>query len=203
MKIGIISLGCCKNLVDTENLLGLLKENNIDFTTSYDDADAIIINTCGFIEQAKQEAIDTILEIADVKARTNCKIIVMGCLAQRYKDELIKEMPEVDRFIKIDEYKDLGNILSEVLNVKINNTYGKSTRMLSDKPWMAYLKIADGCDNRCAYCAIPNIRGPYRSFEMEGLIEEAKRLALNGVKELNLIAQDTTRYGLDLYHERS
>ena len=137
MKIGIISLGCCKNLVDTENLLGLLKENNIDFTTSYDDADAIIINTCGFIEQAKQEAIDTILEIADVKAKTNCKIIVMGCLAQRYKDELIKEMPEVDRFIKIDEYKDLGNILSEVLNVKINNTYGKSTRMLSDKPWMA------------------------------------------------------------------
>ncbi|MDD6524713.1 MAG: 30S ribosomal protein S12 methylthiotransferase RimO [Firmicutes bacterium] len=203
MKIGIISLGCCKNLVDTENLLGLLKENNIDFTTSYDDADAIIINTCGFIEQAKQEAIDTILEIADVKAKTNCKIIVMGCLAQRYKDELIKEMPEVDRFIKIDEYKDLGNILSEVLNVKINNTYGKSTRILSDKPWMAYLKIADGCDNRCAYCAIPNIRGPYRSFEMEGLIEEAKRLALNGVKELNLIAQDTTRYGIDLYHERS
>ena len=113
-----------------------------------------------------------------------------------YKDELIKEMPEVDRCIKIDEYKDLGNILSEVLNVKINNTYGKSTRMLSDKPWMAYLKIADGCDNRCAYCAIPNIRGPYRSFEMEGLIEEAKRLALNGVKELNLIAQDTTRYGI-------
>lgn len=202
MKIGIISLGCCKNLVDSENIIGLLQENGIELTTSYHESDAIIINTCGFIEPAKQEAIDTILDVADIKAETGCKIIVMGCLSQRYKDDLIDELPEVDCFITLDEYPQMGTILSQVLGVRISNNYGKATRVLSGKPWMAYLKIADGCDNKCAYCAIPLIRGAYRSFKMEDLIDEAKRLAKSGVKELNLIAQDTTRYGIDIYGER-
>ncbi|MCI5773340.1 MAG: 30S ribosomal protein S12 methylthiotransferase RimO [Erysipelotrichaceae bacterium] len=203
MKIGIISLGCCKNLVDSEYIIGLLKANDIEITTSYEECDAVLINTCGFIEPAKQEAIDTILDMAQLKAETGCKLIVTGCLAQRYKDELIKELPEVDAFISLDEYGQMHKILSEVLQVKLHNTYGKATRVLSGKPWMAYLKIADGCDNKCAYCAIPLIRGAYRSFKMEDLIAEAQRLADLGVKELNLIAQDTTRYGIDLYHERS
>lgn len=202
MKIGVISLGCAKNLVDTENLLGMLKEADQTLTTSPSEAEAIIINTCGFIESAKQEAIDTILRCADYKEENCKKLIVMGCLSQRYKKDLVEEMPEVDRFIAIDEYGALGTILSEVLGVKIPNTYGKSTRVLSAKPWMGYLKIADGCDNKCSYCAIPLIRGPYRSMDMDELVNEAKRLADSGVKELNLIAQDTTRYGTDTFKKR-
>lgn len=203
MKIGIISLGCCKNLVDSEYIIGLLKAADIEITTDYKKCDAILINTCGFINPAKQEAIDTILEMAELKANTGCKLIVTGCLVQRYKEELIEELPEVDAFISLDEYPNMHKIIAKVLNVDIKETYGKTTRVLSGKPWMAYLKIADGCDNKCAYCAIPLIRGPYRSFKMEDIIEEAKRLAKLGVKELNLIAQDTTRYGIDIYHERS
>ncbi len=201
MKIGVISLGCAKNLVDTEYLLGLLRENGLEFTASYHDADAVIINTCGFIESAKTEAINTILEAADYKATGLKKLIVMGCLSQRYKPELEQELPEVDRFIAIDEYGDLGAILSEVLDVPITNTYGKTTRMLSGKPWMAYLRIADGCDNKCSYCAIPLIRGPFVSRAMEDIVKEAEQLAENGVKELNLIAQDSSRYGIDRYGE--
>lgn len=203
MKIGIISLGCCKNLVDSEYIVGLLQNNNFEITTAYEKCDAIIINTCGFIEPAKQEAIDTILEMAEVKEKTGCKLIVTGCLAQRYKKELMAELPEVDVFISLDEYSQMHDILARTLGITFHGTYGKATRVLSGKPWMAYLKIADGCDNKCAYCAIPLIRGPYRSFKMEDLINEAKRLAAIGVKELNLIAQDTTRYGIDIYGERS
>ena len=201
MKIGVISLGCAKNLVDTEFLLGILRESGIETVSEFSDADAVIINTCGFIENAKMEAINTILEAADYKEAGLQKLIVMGCLSQRYKPELEQEMPEVDRFISIDEYGNLGAILSEVLGVRISNTYGKTTRVLSGKPWMAYLRIADGCDNRCSYCAIPLIRGPFVSRPMEEIVLEAKRLAKEGVKELNLIAQDSSRYGIDLYGE--
>lgn len=202
MKIGVISLGCCKNLVDTENLLGMLEFSNVSIVSKPSQADAIIINTCGFIEMAKTEAIDTILEMADYKNKKCKKLIVMGCLAQRYQQTLIEELPEVDRFIRIDEYSMLDTILSEVLEIKITGKYNCVPRKLSGKPWMAYLKIADGCDNRCAFCAIPLIRGPYRSFKMEELLSEAKRLVSIGVKEINLIAQDTTRYGLDLERKR-
>jgi ribosomal protein S12 methylthiotransferase len=197
MKIGVISLGCAKNLVDTENLLGLLKQSNQELVTSKEDAEAIIINTCGFIEAAKTEAIDTILETADLKKNNLKKLIVMGCLAERYKKDLEKEMPEVDRFISIDEYKDMGKILSEVLGVRISNEYGLAPRILSGKPWMAYLSIADGCSNRCAFCAIPLIRGNLHSRNEEDILAEAHRLAENGVKEITLVAQDCSRYGFD------
>ncbi len=198
MKIGIISLGCAKNLVDTENLLGLLTASGQEIVTSYEDAEAIIINTCGFIESAKTEAISTILDTADLKEKNLKKLIVMGCLSQRYKPQLVEEMPEVDRFIAIDEYPQMGTILSQVLGEKIANSYGKTPRILSGKPWMAYLRIADGCDNRCSYCAIPGIRGPMRSVAEDELVSEAERLVKQGVKELNLIAQDSSRYGYDL-----
>ena len=197
MKIGVISLGCAKNLVDTENLLGMLSQSGQEIVTDREEADAVIVNTCGFIESAKTEAINTILDAADLKEGNLKKLIVMGCLSQRYKDDLEEEMPEVDRFIAIDEYPQLGNILSEVLGEKIANTYGKAPRILSGKPWMAYLKISDGCDNRCSYCAIPLIRGPMRSFDEDAIVREAEKLTASGVRELNLIAQDSSRYGYD------
>lgn len=197
MKIGMISLGCAKNLVDTENVLGMLQFSNQEITTSYEEAEAIIINTCGFIESAKSEAIETILNTADLKQKNLKKLIVMGCLAKRYKSQLEKEMPEVDRFISIDEYKDMGTILSEVLGVRIVNGFGFSHRVLSGKPWMAYLQISDGCDNRCSFCAIPGIRGRLHSVPMDQVLEEAKRLASIGVKEITLVAQDCSRYGFD------
>ncbi len=197
MKIGVISLGCAKNLVDTENLLGLLRFSGIELTTNRDEADAIIINTCGFIESAKQEAIDTILEVADLKESNLKKLIVMGCLSQRYKPQLEEEMPEVDRFIAIDEYPMMGSILSEVLGVKVTNNYGLVPRVLSGKPWMAYLQISDGCDNRCSFCAIPLIRGRLHSRDEAEIVAEAQELVKNGVKEITLVAQDCARYGFD------
>ena len=197
MKIGVISLGCAKNLVDTENVLGLLRQSNQEIVTSYDDADAIIVNTCGFIDAAKSEAIETILDVADYKQKKLKKLIVMGCLAKRYKPQLEEEMPEVDRFISIDEYASMGSILTEVLGVKISNNYGLTPRVLSGKPWMAYLAISDGCNNRCAFCAIPFIRGNLHSQPMDKILEEARRLASTGVKEITLVAQDCTRYGFD------
>ncbi len=202
MKIGIISLGCCKNLVDTENLIGLLQQSNQEITYTLQEAEAIIINTCGFIEPAKEEAINTILEMAEYKKDRCKKLIVAGCLSERYYEQLVEEFPEVDRFIPIRQYHQLGAILTEVLEEPIANNYGKCPQVLTGKPWMAYLKIADGCDNRCSYCAIPLIRGGYVSFPLENLIEQAKELASRGVKELNVIAQDTTRYGMDLYGRR-
>ncbi len=202
MKIGFISLGCCKNLVDSEQIMGLLKASGHQIIPDAKQAEAIIINTCGFITSAKEEAINTILEMAEYKEHNCKKLIVTGCLPQRYKEELIKEIPEVDRFISIDEYSHIGEILSEVLQEKVKSVYGKEDRVLSSYPWMAYLKIADGCDNRCSYCAIPLIRGPYRSVEMMDLIKQAELLAKRGVKELILIAQDTTRYGTDNYGKR-
>ena len=197
MKIGVISLGCAKNLVDTENLLGVLRYSNQEIVTSYQEAEAIIINTCGFIDSAKQEAIETILDTADLKEGNLKKLIVMGCLAKRYKPELEKEMPEVDRFISIDEYGQMGTILTEVLGERIANNYGVTPRILSGKPWMAYLQISDGCNNRCSYCAIPFIRGNLRSVPQDEIIAEARRLAAQGVKEITLVAQDCSRYGMD------
>lgn len=199
MKIGMISLGCCKNLVDSEKIMGLLVSAGCTMVQDPSEADALIVNTCGFIEPAKEEAINTILEMAEYKQENCQKLIVTGCLAKRYKDALIEEMPEVDAFVGVDEYERLPEIFHDVLGLDFPVTYGKCERLLSTKPWMAYLRIADGCDNRCSYCAIPLIRGGYRSVPMETLIEEAKLLASKGVKELVLIAQDTTRYGLDLY----
>lgn len=203
MKVGFISLGCSKNLVDSEKMMGMLQEGGHVLVHQPKEAEAIIINTCGFINSAKEEAIETIFEMANYKKDKLKKLIVVGCLAQRYKDTLIEEIPEIDCVISIREYPHLHEILKELLDGKDLVSYAKSERLVSSKPWTAYLKIAEGCSNNCTYCAIPLIRGGNVSFPMEQLIDEAKRLAQRGVKELVLIAQDTTKYGLDLYGELS
>ncbi|MEF9962211.1 MAG: 30S ribosomal protein S12 methylthiotransferase RimO [Erysipelotrichaceae bacterium] len=199
MKIGFISLGCSKNLVDSEKMMGMLSNNHHEFVNDPAQAEAIIINTCGFINSAKEEAIATILKMAKYKEKNCKKLIVVGCLAQRYKQALKEDMPEIDAVIGIDEYPRLHKILGTLLNDQDLISYGKSERAVSSKPWTAYLKIAEGCSNCCTYCAIPLIRGGNVSFPIEDLIEEAKELAKRGVKELVLIAQDTTKYGMDLY----
>ncbi|MDD6467571.1 MAG: 30S ribosomal protein S12 methylthiotransferase RimO [Erysipelotrichaceae bacterium] len=200
MKIGFISLGCSKNLVDSEKIMGLLKENGYEFTNLPQEADYLFINTCGFINSAKEESINTILEMAQYKQEKCKKLFVLGCLSQRYRDDLIQELPEVDRFITIDEYPDLPKILKEEMEHPFVSC--QKERLLSSQPWMAYLKIAEGCSNRCAYCAIPLIRHDYQSYDFEDIINEAKYLASLGVKELNVIAQDTTRYGIEKYGKR-
>ena len=196
MKVGIVSLGCSKNLVDTQNALSFLKASGHTFVDDPSLAEAIIVNTCGFINDAKQESINTILQMAQFKDSGLKYLIVMGCLVQRYKEDLIKELPEVDRFISIDEYKNLAEIFNEVLHSQTKND---PETIIATYPHTAYLKIADGCSNRCAYCAIPLIRKDYKSLPMEDLLKQAKELESLGVKELNIIAQDTTRYGIDLY----
>ncbi|MCF0111159.1 MAG: 30S ribosomal protein S12 methylthiotransferase RimO [Erysipelotrichaceae bacterium] len=197
MKIGFVSLGCSKNLVDSENIMGYLRDQGHTITPDPAEAEVLFVNTCGFIQSAKEESLNTILEMAEYKSQNCKKLIVTGCLAQRYLTDLQKELPEVDRFITIDEYDHIAEILEEELNGVTKPC--EHTRLLSTKPWFAYLRIADGCDNRCAYCAIPLIRHDYRSVPMEELLKEAEYLAKQGVKELNLIAQDTSRYGIDLY----
>ena len=197
MKIGFVSLGCSKNQVDSERVMGLLKANGHTLTATLNDAQAIFVNTCGFINPAKEESINTILDMAEYKQKNLKKLIVIGCLSQRYKDDLIKELPEVDRFIGVSEYGKLDEILSEVLETKIIGTYGKMERLISKKAHTAYLKISEGCSNRCTYCAIPLIRGNMVSYPQEDLLIEAQKLILQGVKELVLIAQDTTRYHED------
>jgi ribosomal protein S12 methylthiotransferase len=174
--------------------MGLLKTNGHIMTTTLEDAQAIFVNTCGFINPAKEESINTILEMAEYKQKNLKKLIVIGCLSQRYKQDLILELPEVDRFIGVSEYGKLDEILSDVLETKIIGTYGKMERLISKKSHTAYLKISEGCSNRCTYCAIPLIRGNMKSYPQEELILEAQKLVLQGVKELVLIAQDTTRY---------
>ena len=203
MKIGFISLGCSKNLVDSEKMMGMLKSGHHELVKDAQEAEAIIINTCGFINSAKEEAINTIFKMAEYKKQNCKKLIVVGCLAQRYKETLEAEIPEVDAVISIREYPHLHEILHSLLDGKELVSYGKSERMVSSKPWTAYLKIAEGCSNRCTYCAIPLIRGDNVTFPMEQLVQEAKELAQRGVKELVLIAQDTTKYGVDLYGKRS
>jgi ribosomal protein S12 methylthiotransferase len=189
MKIGFISLGCSKNLVDTEMMIGYYKNQNYEIVQDPSEAEVIVINTCGFIESAKQEAIDTILEMAEYKNGLCQKLIVTGCLVERYYDELKEEMPEVDLFIPIREYDKIFEVLDY------------HNRVISTGENFAYLRIADGCSNNCTYCAIPKIRGPLVSRPMEDVIKEAKELFDKGYKELILIAQDTSRYGLDLYGE--
>ena len=197
MKIGFISLGCAKNLVDSENIIGIFDDPFFNYESNPKECDAIIVNTCGFIESAKEESINTILETAELKKDKLKYLIVTGCLSARYHDELIKELPEVDLFVKIEEYPNLHNTLSKLFNHEINTAYGKNRKLVTNN-YCAYLKIGDGCDNRCAYCAIPLIRGRYHSYPLIDLINEAKQLYVEGVKELNIVAQDTTIYGCDI-----
>lgn len=212
MKIGVVSLGCPKNLVDSETMLGLIHEENYEITNDPSEAEIIIVNTCGFIESAKEESINTILQMAEYKKSSSCKyIIVTGCLSQRYAEELFNELPEADAIAGVEVYDEIGSIIKRVMNgerfimlerSKPDVIYtSKETflpRILTTPSYTAYLKIAEGCDNCCSYCAIPKIRGPYRSKPMEQVLKEAKALTANGVKELIVVAQDTTRYGEDL-----
>ena len=200
MKIGFISLGCSKNLVVTEEIIGLFKKHNYLIVNDPSEADIILINTCGFIESAKDEGIKTILEMADYK-KENCKyLIVTGCLVERYKDELEKELPEVDLFVKISNYDNLWVEIDNLINKSnnIDNLCYKD-RFITTGDSMAYLKIAEGCSNYCTYCAIPYIQGKYISRPYEEILDEAKLLEEKGIKELVVIAQDTTKYGYDLY----
>lgn len=204
MKIGFISLGCSKNLVVTEEVIGLFKKHNYEIVSNPEEADILLINTCGFIESAKDEGIKTILEMADYK-KNNCKyLVVIGCLVERYKEELISELPEVDLFVKISEYDKLWEKIDDLVNKgnEEDKLYYKN-RVLTTGEVMAYLKIAEGCSNYCTYCAIPYIQGKYISRKYEDIIDEAKILAAKGIKELVVIAQDTSKYGVDLYgHSR-
>ena len=204
MKVGFVSLGCSKNLVDTEKTIGIFKANNFEIVNNPEEAEVIVINTCGFIESAKEEAINTILEMAEYKKKKCKYLIAMGCLVERYKEELEKAIPEVDLWIKYSEYNSLWerivNLIEGNKNIdKYNNFDAVEERVLSTGNNFAYLKIADGCSNRCTYCAIPYIRGPQISRKMEDIIKEANKLAKDGYKEIILIAQDTTKYGIDIY----
>ena len=208
-KIGMISLGCPKNQVDAEMMLSSLCEAGFEITGEVEGTDVVIINTCGFIGDAKKEAIDTILEVCQLKDEGSVgAVVVTGCLAQRYKDEIMNEIPEVDAVIGIGANADIATVCRDVLDSKKVNLFPpklalplEGGRVLTTPQHYAYLKIAEGCSNCCTYCAIPKIRGKFRSREMENIIAEAKSLAENGVKELIVVAQDTTKYGIDLYGE--
>lgn len=194
MKFGIVSLGCAKNLVDSEEIIGLMKQNQGVLVQDPQDADVIIVNTCGFIESSKQESIDTILEMASYHKI----LIVTGCLVERYKEDLEKLIPEVDLFISLKEYPYFSTLISQVIKAKYDGSLSPLVRELATPFYSAYLKISEGCNNCCTYCAIPLIRGGFRSFPLEELIKEAKVLEQKGIKELVVISQDTTRYGSDL-----
>ena len=206
MKVGFISLGCSKNLVDTEKAIAMFKDKGYQIVNKPEEAEVIVVNTCGFIESAKEEAINTILEMAEYKKK-NCKyLIAMGCLVERYKDELQKAIPEVDLWIKYSEYKTIWEQIQSVIKQEEKelakydfNEY--TDRVITTGKNYAYLKIADGCSNHCTYCAIPYIRGNQISRKIEDVLEEAEKLADEGYKEIILIAQDTTKYGFDIYGE--
>ena len=206
MNIGFISLGCSKNLVDTEIAIGILKNKRYNIVNNPKQADVIIINTCGFIEAAKEEAINTILEMAEYK-KERCKyLIAMGCLVERYKEELEKSLPEVDLFIKFSDYDQFEEKIDELFSdtyieeeKDFNRLENYINKTITTGTKTAYLRIAEGCSNRCTYCAIPYIRGPLVSREFQDIIEEAKNLAQKGYEEIIVIAQDTTKYGIDLY----
>ena len=201
MKVTFISLGCAKNLVDSEYILGLLRQDNdIAIVDDINDSDAIFINTCGFINDAKQEAIDTIFSVLNEK-KENAYVIVIGCLAKRYKKVLQEEIPEIDLIVGVDEYDNIGEQLNNLFNSKLPKTYDPLKRSLSNPLPVAYLKIGEGCSNRCAYCAIPLIRGDYYSYPKEIILKDAQRLISLGKKEIIIIAQDPTRYGKDLYED--
>ena len=220
MNVGFISLGCSKNLIDTEVLIGEFKKNKYNIVNEEEKADILVINTCGFIESAKEEAINTILEMAEYKKKRCKYLIVMGCLVQRYYKELIKALPEVDLFIKIENYDKLWSKIEDLLKRGIIEKEKNTSKKISEIPQMpmlrqeeflnrtittgtnyAYIKIGEGCSNKCTYCAIPYIRGPFASRKMEDILEEANMLAKKGIKELIVIAQDTTKYGVDIYGE--
>ena len=201
MKVGFISLGCSKNLIDTEMGMAVLKDHNFEIVNDPKEAEIIIVNTCGFIASAKEEAINTILEMAEYK-KQNCKYLVgMGCLVKRYKKDLEKLIPEVDLWLSISDYKEFWNKIAAMVGKEVeeNDYMSYRNRVISTGKKMAYLKIAEGCDNFCTYCAIPYIRGRYESRKFEDIVEEAKQLADQGYEEIILIAQDTTKYGIDLY----
>lgn len=197
MNLGIISLGCAKNLVDTEMFLGLAKEFNLTIVNNFKQADILVVNTCGFIEPAKQEAIDTILELVEYKKQGKI-IIAMGCLVERYLNDLKVEIPEVDYYIPIKDYPNMHKIFEEITKVKSTSTFNCAKRVISTSPNHAYLRISEGCNNRCHYCAIPLIRGSFRSRPFDDIIMEAKYLSSKGITEINVISQDTTRYGSDI-----
>ena len=207
-KIGMVSLGCPKNQIDAEHILADLKGKGYAIASQAADCDVVIINTCGFIDAAKAEAIENILEFAQLKEEGRIKgVVVTGCLSERYRQQILEEIPEVDAVVGIGANQSIPDIVEQVLEGKTHlEQYGEKTalslegeRLLSTPPYTAYLKIAEGCSNHCTYCAIPSIRGPFRSRPMENIVEEAKTLAAQGVKELILVAQDTTNYGSDLY----
>lgn len=212
LKIALESLGCSKNLVDAEIMMGILNKKGYKLIGDFEDADVIIVNTCGFIESAKQESIQTILELGQLKETGNLKIlIVTGCLAQRYAEELKTEIPEIDAIVGTGSYQNIDEILNGLKEekhiVSLNNiefAYNEDLpRYISTPSHMAYLKIGEGCNNHCTYCIIPKLRGKYRSRKMEDIIKEAKDLAKRGVKEVVVIAQDTTKYGCDIYGKDS
>ena len=207
-KIAVASLGCAKNLVDTENMLGLLAEDGYGFVSAPEEADIILVNTCAFIGDAKEESIRTILDMAQYKQDGNCKrLIVTGCLAERYHEEIKEQLPEVDAIVGTGDFADICDVIRSSMEGEAVCRYGHSEtfaldnmpRILTTPQHVAYLKIAEGCDNKCTYCVIPSLRGRYRSRTVEDILDEARRLAESGVKELILIAQDTSRYGIDLY----
>ena len=207
MNVGFVSLGCSKNLLDTEMTIGLFRNNNFNIVNDPASADIIVVNTCGFIESAKEEAINTLLEMAEYK-KQKCKyLIAMGCLVERYKDELVKLMPEVDLFIKFSEYDNIWDQIEAVIGKDKDEPEHPCQkldfldRVVTTGQEFAYLRVAEGCNNRCTFCAIPGIRGNYVSRKIEDVLEEAEMLAKSGVKELIVIAQDTTKYGIDIYGE--
>ena len=209
-KIFLLSLGCAKNLVNSEQMLSILEKEGCTIVEAPEDCDIAIVNTCGFIDSAKSEAIDAILKLAHLKQEGVIRgLIVTGCLTERYKDEFLKELPEVDAALGTGSYNDIAEAVRAVSEGSGGEWYKPAAscafdgeRKLLTPNYYAYLRIAEGCDNRCSYCVSPSIRGRYRSREMNGLIEEARSLAARGVKELLVIAQDITRYGIDLYGER-
>lgn len=209
-KIGMVSLGCPKNLIDSELMLGILKEEGYEFVSDSNEANVIIVNTCGFIESAKQESINTIIEMAVFKEK-NCELlIVTGCLAQRYRKLILDEVPEVDAVLGTGSYDAIASVIREAYAGKrvqlygdlVGTSYMDKERVVSTGKGYAYIKIAEGCDNCCTYCVIPSLRGVFRSRKLEAILLEAEKLAAAGVKELILVAQDTTRYGIDLYGKK-
>jgi ribosomal protein S12 methylthiotransferase len=209
-KIGVISLGCPKNLIDSEIMLGFIKDGEYEIVNKKEEAQILIVNTCGFIDSAKQESINTILEMAECK-KDKCELlIVTGCLAERYKEDIINEIPEVDACVGTGNVSLICDVIEkaykgekQVLYGKLDNTdYMNNERVLSTKNGYAYIKIAEGCNNCCTYCIIPSLRGRFRSRKVEDVLSEAVKLSQNGVKEIILVAQDTTRYGLDIYGKK-
>lgn len=212
MKLALISLGCSKNLVDSEHYLGILsKRKGMELTSELSEADIVIVNTCGFIGDAKEESIETILEVSEFKETGNLKkLIVAGCLAQKYSEEILKELPEVDAAIGTGDIDKIEKVVDEILeNKKVvetkNMTFlanANTERVLTTASHTAYLKISEGCNRACTYCIIPQMRGRLRSRSIEDIVEEAKRLVASGVREINLLAQETTEYGIDLYGDK-